>query len=69
MNVCVYELGSMSGARDTSRGSATTATINFFFFFTKERFEFLNAIYNGCLCVCCVYVLRVCVRERACGSS
>lgn len=32
------------------------------FFFTKERFEFLNAIYNGCLCVCCVYVY-VCVSE------
>lgn len=49
MNVCVYELGSMSGARNISRESATTATINFSF--TKKRFEFLNAIYNVCVCV------------------
>lgn len=63
MNVCVYELGSMSGARNNSRGSATTATINLFFF-TKERFKFLNAIYNGfvCIYVVCMYV---CMCQRA----
>lgn len=30
MNVCVYELGLMSDARNIFRESATTATVNFF---------------------------------------
>lgn len=77
MNVCMSWV-LMNGARVTiSRKSTTTAaTIHRF---TKQRFGFLNAIYNesvslcaynclyvcarGCVCVC------VCVRERACGSG
>lgn len=62
MNVCVYELGSAARV-NTSRRSATTATIKFFFFFYKRALRIFKCNIHGCVCVCvCMYVC-VCVSE------
>lgn len=71
MNVCVYELGSMSGARKTlfSRISHYRDTIDFsffFFLFTKEAHRISKCNIQWCVCVF-FFVSRVvcmCQRER-----
>lgn len=68
MNVCVYELGSMSGAR-TFLADQPLPQPSTFFFFTKERFRISKCniqrmyICNVLLCI------RVSESERAVVAS